>query len=115
MNDINQQRYADKIRRQYAEHETTKMDRLRELDRKVKLPAQIFACIFGVVGALVLGAGMCLAMKVIGDMMAFGIVLGVVGIGIAVANYFIYSAILKARKRKYAEQVIALSDELLNK
>lgn len=30
-------------------------------------------------------------------------------------NYFIYKAILKSRKRKYADQVMSLSDELLNR
>ena len=72
---------VEHIREQYAEKRVTKFDELKALDKRVKRPAEIFAYTFGVVGALVLGTGMCLAMKVIGDMMALGIVIGVVGIG----------------------------------
>ena len=67
------------------------------------------------IGALVLGVGLCLAMKVIGDLMALGIVIGIVGIAMVSVNYLIYRAILKSRKKKYADQVMALSDALLNK
>lgn len=56
---------------------------------------------------------MCLAMQVIGNMMPLGIVIGVVGIAMVSANYFIYRAMLNARKRKYADEILALSDELL--
>lgn len=113
MNTINQEEYVNKIRRQYTEREVTKMDELRTLDRKVKRPAQIFAWVFGTAGALVLGTGMCLAMKVIGDLFVLGIGVGVVGIAMVSANYFLYKAVLKSRRRRYAERVMALSDELL--
>ena len=68
---------------------------------------------FGIVGALVLGVGMCLAMEVIGSMMPLGIVIGVVGIAMVTANYFLYRAILRSRKKKYAKEIVSLSDELL--
>ncbi len=103
------------IREQYEERQTTKFDELRELDRKVKRPAEIFAYTFGSIGALVLGTGMCLAMKVIGDMMAFGIVVGLIGIGMVSVTYSLYKAILRSRKKKYSTQIFELSDSLLNK
>ena len=106
---------VEHIREQYAEKRVTKFDELKALDKKVKRPAEIFAYTFGVVGALVLGTGMCLAMKVIGDMMALGIVIGVVGIGMVSVTYALYQKILKTRKRKYSADILALSDELLNK
>jgi len=57
---------------------------------------------------------MCLSLKVIGDMFALGIVVGCVGIAVCIANYFIYKAVLKARKKKYGEKIVELSGELLN-
>lgn len=119
MSESSQEKYANKIRGQYEEKELTKLDELRALDRKVKRPAKIFAYIFGAAGAMVLGAGMCLAMKVIGAASTFGVALGIV-IGVAgivwvIANYFIYRAILKSRKNKYSNRVITLTNELLNK
>jgi hypothetical protein len=94
--------------------ERTKLDELKALDRKVKVPAEIFAYSFGTASSLVLGTGMCLAMKVIGDMMILGIGIGLVGIALVTANYFLYKKILKARKQKYAKKILQLSDALLN-
>ncbi len=102
-----------RICEQYAEQQPTKFDELRALDAKVKNPAKAFAYAFGSVGALVLGTGMCLAMKVIGNVMPLGIVVGVIGIGMVSATYSLYQAFLRARKKKYAKQIFELSDSLL--
>ncbi len=101
------------IQEQYMPKQSTKLDELKALDRKVKLPAQIFGYTFGSVGALVLGTGMCLSMKVMGNMMPLGIVIGLAGIAMVSANYFLYDKILKKRKQKRAKEVLALSKELL--
>ena len=111
-NQINQ---INKIKEDYIEKEQTNFDKLKELDKKVKRPAQIFAYVFGSISSLILGTGMCLAMKVIGNAMALGIVIGVVGIALVSANYFIYKKILSSRKNKYKNQVLELADEVLNK
>ncbi len=103
------------IRAQYTATEKTKLDELKAMDRRVKLPAEIFAYSFGIVGSLILGTGMSLAMKVIGGSMPLGIAIGVLGIGMVSANYFLYKLFLKKRKNKYGKEIVALSDELLNK
>ncbi len=43
MNRNDQQFMAQKIRTQYMEKQTTELDELRELDQKVKQPANLFA------------------------------------------------------------------------
>ena len=111
-NQINQ---INKIKEDYIEKEQTNFDKLKELDKKVKRPAQIFAYVFGSISSLILGTGMCLAMKVIGNAMALGIVIGVVGIALVSGNYFIYKKILSSRKNKYKTQVLALADDALNR
>ncbi len=121
MNRNDQQFMAQKIRTQYMEKQTTELDELRELDKKVKRPANIFAYIFGSIGALVMGSGMSLIMtdiaETIGvaDPMLPGIVLGVVGMLMAILNYPIYKGILGSRKRKCADKIIALSEKIMNK
>ncbi|MBQ8358152.1 MAG: dihydropteridine reductase [Clostridia bacterium] len=105
---------VEHIRNQYTAKETTKLDELRALDRQVKRPVTVFSYIFGTIGSLVLGTGMCLAMKVIGDMMTVGIAVGLAGIVLCGLTYPIYKGILKARKKKYAEKILALSDSILN-
>lgn len=104
----------ERIRASYTEKEITKFDELKKLDKKVKRPVQIFAYVYGSLSSLVLGTGMCLAMKVIGDSMALGIGVGLVGIALTLTTYPIYKALLKKRKNKYAKQIFELSDSLLN-
>mgnify|MGYP006896624612 CR=1 FL=1 len=104
----------ERIRASYTEKEVTKLDQLKELDKKVKRPAQIFTYIYGSLTSLVLGTGMCLAMKIIGNSMALGIGIGLVGIALTLSTYPIFKAILKRRKNKYAKQIFELSDSLLN-
>lgn len=110
-----ERQYAQAVRAEYApkSEETNRLEQLKALDGAVRRPAAIFAYTFGILGALVLGVGMCLAMEVIGSLMPLGVVAGVVGIAMVSANYFLYRRILNARKRKYAGKIIALSDELL--
>ncbi len=119
MNRNDQQFMAQKIRTQYMEKQTTELDELRELDKKVKRPANVFAYIFGSIGAIVMGGGMSLIMTDIAETIGVaepmlpGIIIGLVGMLMAIINYPIYKGILGSRKKKYAEQILKLSDKVL--
>ena len=106
---------AQKLHTEYSEQKSSEVDKLCALDKKVKVPASIFAYTFGIIGALVLGTGMCFAMKVIGNLMALGIVIGIVGIAMVSINYPLYKMILKSRKAKYSKEILALSEQIMNK
>ncbi|MBQ8322546.1 MAG: dihydropteridine reductase [Clostridia bacterium] len=118
MNANDQNFIAQKIRTQYTEPQSTELDKLRELDAQVKRPANVFAYVFGSLGSLVLGTGMCLAMKIIGTGLTFamplGIVIGAAGIATVAGNYFIYKKLLEKRKKKYGKEILALSNKILN-
>lgn len=108
--------YAEAIVNEYSVKKTSKVVALKKLDRKAKMPANIFAYTFGIVFTLVLGIGMCLSMKVIGNgsdlQMILGIIIGLFGIlGVSI-NYFIYKKILENSKRKYASVIIQLAKEI---
>ena len=96
--------YAEAIANEYSKKEESKVIALKKLDRKAKLPAQVFTYTFGIVSALIFGLGMCLAMKVIGNgtlMFVLGIVIGIIGIiGVSI-NYPIYRKMLETNKKKY--------------
>ena len=66
MNRNDQEFLVQKIRTQYTEKEHTQLDELKELDAKVKRPANVFAYIFGSVSAIIMGSGMSLVMTDIG-------------------------------------------------
>ena len=119
MNKNDQEFLVQKIRTQYTEKEHTRLDELKALDRKVKKPANVFSYVFGSFSAIVMGAGMSLVMTDVGamlgmtDAMVPGIVIGVVGLTLAILNYPTYKGILGSRKKKYADKIIALSDKLM--
>ena len=110
--------YAEQIANEYAPKQTTKVKALKRLDAKVKLPTLIFAYTFGIISSLILGLGMCFAMKVIGAgttlYMVIGIVIGCVGIAGVSVNYPIYKKWLNSRKNKYANDIITLAKEITN-
>ena len=108
--------YAEALANEYAPKDTSKVVALKKLDRKAKSKANIFAYTFGVVTALVLGLGLCLSMKVIGDgssfIMAVGIVIGIIGIIGVCINYPIYKKLLASGKQKYAFEIMQLAKEI---
>lgn len=119
MNKNDQEFLVQKIRTQYTEKEHTGLDSLRELDAKVKRPANIFAYVFGGISALVMGSGMSMVMTDIGLMLGMdetmvpGIIIGIIGLFMAIINYPIYNKILGSRKKKYADEILKLSDKIL--
>ena len=111
---------VQKIRTQYTEKEHTELDELKALDAKVKKPANIFGYTYGCVSAIVMGTGMSLVMTDIGSVVGLasamvpGIAIGVVGMGMALTTYPIYKRILNSRKKKYAPEIMALSEKIMN-
>ena len=112
---------VENIRSQYTEveHKHTELDELKALDAKVKKPANVFGYTYGSVSAIVMGAGMSLVMTDIGTTLGLasamvpGIIIGVVGMLMALTTYPIYKRILSARKKKYAAQIMKLSDKIM--
>ena len=119
MTNNDQEFLVQKIRTQYTEKQHTELDALKELDAKVKRPANVFAYIFGSVSAIIMGCGMSLVMTDIGatiglaSAMVPGIIIGVIGMLLAIVNYPMYKGILNARKKKYAPEILKLSDKIM--
>ncbi len=120
MNKNDKEFLVQKIRTQYMEKEASQLDELKVLDAKVKRPANVFAYAFGSVSALIMGSGMSLVMTEVGetigmaDSMVLGIVIGVVGMTMAIVNYPIYKKILASRRKKYANEIMKLSEKIMN-
>lgn len=106
----NERTKAENIRKQYLNREENKMEQLKKLDHKVKLPGKIVAGMLGTGGALLLGAGMSNIM--VWDNMNQGLAMGIPGLVIALLSYPTYHLITGNRKKKYAGQVMRLSDDL---
>ena len=111
------------IREKYEAKEKTedKMEALRRLDASVTRKATSVSLVLGIVGALIMGLGMSLAMTELGRLlgaekgmaMLIGIVIGVVGIALVSAAYPVYNRITVKEREKIAPEIIRLADELL--
>ena len=109
---------VEKIRSQYAQPQHTDLDALKALDAKVRRPAKVFGYTYGSISALVMGTGMSLVMTNLGavlgmaDTLIPGIAVGLAGMAMALSTYPIYKKILNSRKKKYASQIMELSDRI---
>lgn len=119
MNRNDKEFIVQKIRAEYTEKEFTSLDKLKNLDKKVKRPVNIFSYIFGSVGAIIMGSGMSLIMTDIGeklniaDTMTIGVIIGIIGMLIVIINYPIYKKLLAGRKDKYAKEIMEISDKII--
>ena len=109
---------VEQIRSQYEEKQPTELDKLKALDAEVKRPANVFGYTYGAVSALIMGAGMSLVMTEIGSKLkglrTTGVLIGAVGMGMALSTAPIYKKILNKRKNEYAPKIKELSEKVLN-
>lgn len=101
------------IRKKYAAPQEDKMEHLRKLDAGVTRKASMYSIIAGIVGALIMGIGMCCAMVWQGVWFIPGIIIGLIGMAIVAAAYPIYQKVVKKEREKIAPEIIRLTDELL--
>ncbi len=111
-----ERREIDSIRKRYAKQSKTqesKMERLRKLDGKVRVPAIITGLTLGIVGVLMFGLGLTCVLE--WGMWALGISLMLVGcIPVAIANP-IHGLIIARNRKKYGAEILKLTEELLVK
>lgn len=106
-----QQEEVQKIREKYVPKEEDKMEQLRRLDASVTQKGCTVSLVVGILGALILGIGMCCCM--VWNVFVPGIIIGMVGIvGVALA-YPLYERITKKEREKIAPEIIRLTDELM--
>ena len=113
-----QQQEIENIRKKYLPKEEDKMEQLRKLHTVPTQKAQAVSIAVGVIGALIMGTGMSLAMTEIGVVlgslaMVLGIVVGIVGMILVALAYPAYNRVLKKERQRIAPEILRLSDELL--
>ena len=113
-----QQKEVEEIRKKYLPRKEDKMEQLRKLHAIPTQKAQAASLAVGIVGALIMGTGMSLAMTDIGAAlgslaMVLGIFAGVAGMVLAALAYPAYNRVLRKQREKIAPEILRLSDELL--
>lgn len=109
-----ERREIEGIRSKYmpADERQQKLERLKTLDRKVKRPAVLLAAVLGVCGVLLFGLGMCMVLE--WALYVWGSLVALAGISLAAPAAPLYRLVYGRRKKKYAEEILRLSAELLN-
>lgn len=102
------------IRRRYAkpEEKEDKLKRLRSLDNRAKNIPFIVSLSLGIVGALLFGVGLTMVLE--WNILVWGIIvmlIGCVPIGFA---HPVHVILLNRGKKKYGDEILKLSEELLN-
>lgn len=100
------------IRRKYLPKEESKLEELKRLDHDVQNSGVMESLIVGITGCLVFGLGMCLAMKIIGDSMILGVIVGIIGAAIMLPAYSVYRAVSGKVKAKLTPRILELANEL---
>lgn len=111
------------IRKKYApsEEPVDKLTQLRHLDKRVSDKATVKSLVLGIVGMLLLGIGMSLAMSEFSEILGLhknmayliGIPSGMAGIAMICLAYPAYNRVLKKEREKIAPEIIRLTDELM--
>jgi len=113
-----QQQEVEDIRKKYLPKEEDKMEQLRKLHAVPTQKAQAASLAVGIIGTLIMGAGMSLAMTDIGAAlgnlsMLVGIAVGIVGMVLVALAYPLYNRVLKKEREKIAPEILRLTDELM--
>ena len=100
------------IRKKYLPKEESKLEELKRLDSLVQNSGITESLMLGVGGCLVFGLGLCLAMKVIGNAMWLGILLGLIGAVGMIFAYPIKQKVYNKNKAEHTSRILELTIEL---
>jgi len=118
-----QQEEIKAIRSKYTKEASSedKLTQLKHLDASVAKKAAVISVTLGIIGALIMGMGMSLAMSELSALfgayehlaMPVGIVIGIIGIALISLAYPVYNRVLKKERERIAPEILRLSDELM--
>ncbi len=103
----------ESIKKQYSKSpEQSSLERLRYLDKKVKNSPAIISLILGIVGTLIFGLGLTMILE--WNLIWWGVAVAFIGLIPTICAYFAYNKIFSYLKEKYSQEILELSEQLLN-
>lgn len=107
-----EQEELHRIRKKYVATED-KLEQLRRLDAGVTEKATGIAILVGLLGALIMGVGLCCTTVWKGLWFVPGIIIGLIGMAVLALAFPVYQKVLKKERKKIAPEVIRLTEELM--
>ena len=112
-----ERREAEEIRKRYQTEPQVgdKLAQLKALDKKAKQPPLILSLTIGILGTLIFGGGMATVLEINFPYHEIvGVAISAVGLVPVALAYPIYQIFAKKSKEKYKDEILRLSDEILN-
>ena len=112
-----ERREAEEIRKRYQTEPQVgdKLAQLKALDKKAKQPPLILSLTIGILGTLIFGGGMATVLEINFPYHEIvGVAISAVGLVPVALAYPIYRIFAKKSKEKYKDEILRLSDEILN-
>lgn len=106
-------REVERIRRKYLPSEENKIEQLRRLDRKADGAGVAEGLAVGIIGALIMGIGICFFLGVFGFGQLLSIFLLPLGLSVMVFAYPTYRKTSHNRRAELAPEIMRLSEEIL--
>lgn len=105
----------ENIKSQYEIKElpSSAYQRVVSLDKKIKKTATCISIILGTIGTLIFGLGLTCVLE--WGLYVWGIIIAVVGAIPTSLAFFAYNSMIKRGKKKYGEEILRLSSEILEK
>lgn len=92
--------------------ENNKLIRLKKLDSIVKDIPMAISLSTGIIGTLIFGLGLTMILE--WQIIVFGVLVSILGIIPVALAYFAYKKLLNKLTEKHREEILKLSEELLN-
>lgn len=107
-----QQEEIERIRNKYLKKEDDKLEQLRQLDASVGKKGTAAGISVGLIGTLLFGGAMSMALVIGPDMIMESLMLGIPGIICMVAAYPLYKKVTAKERERIAPQILALTEEI---
>lgn len=102
----------EKIRNKYISTQETNFEKLKRIDMKVINISTISSIFFGLIGAFIFSIGLILSLNF--AKYSPGLIFSLTGFILMALTPLVYNVILSKMKKKYAPEILELSEKLLN-
>lgn len=102
------------IRKNYLpeDEKESKLKKLKKLDEKVKNIPTMWSLCLGIGGVLIFGLGLTMILE--WNLVALGVIIDIISCVPMGLAYFVYNRLKTKLTQKYKDEILALSEELLN-
>ena len=109
----NQNKEVETIRKKYVTEEESEIDKLRKMDRKVRMAGIVPGLTVGIIGCLIFGIGMCFGLDIFAGDDIFTLLFCGMGLLTMLPAYPVYKYVENETRERLVPEILRLSDKIL--